>query len=116
MSFEWLKEHYIDHELSGKQIATLAGVGHSTIEYWLKRHQIPQRSKVALLIARNKARAHLGMDTDTLARIKQLHEQGLTQPQIAEHLGVTRKVIRRRFRLLGLQGYCGYHREALRSS
>jgi len=42
---KWLKEHYIDKDMSMSEIAKMTGIPVSTIAHHLKRHKIPIRSK-----------------------------------------------------------------------
>ena len=42
---EWLRQKYVDEELSQKEVANIADVGKGTIKYWLDKHDIEIRSK-----------------------------------------------------------------------
>lgn len=42
---DWLKEQYIDHSKSFRQIADEQGVSGTTIRYWYDKHDLPRREK-----------------------------------------------------------------------
>jgi len=107
---KWLAEKYLVEKLSCAQIANICGASSSTIQRWLGIHGIPARDKRELLRQRNQSNAHLPNNPEILNNVRNMFLQGLTKIEIAEHFGVTPKVIRRLYKLLGLKGYSGNHR------
>lgn len=113
---KWLAEKYLAEKLSCAQIADICGTSSSTIQRWLGVHGIPARDKRELLRQRNQSNARLPDDPKVLNEARNMFLQGLTKIEIAERFGVTPKVIRRLYKLLGLKGYSGNHRDKYSAS
>lgn len=70
---DWLYQQYIENQLSTRDIAKLASVSHKVVNYWLKRCNIPIRSRKDSLKGLWKRKRHpllgrLGKDSPSFGR------------------------------------------------
>ena len=84
---EWLREQYLDKGKSPRQIAEEYGYGSTTIDTWLKKHDIPKRSHGAAVAKAKKPDAPYA-DESWLKEHYIEKEKSISQ--IAEEVGVSR--------------------------
>lgn len=93
----WLREKYIDRELTGGAIAKALGCSHDSVYAALMRHDIPRR-------ARGRRRITSGPKFPELHDKVWLHEQvvtaGKTTAEIAETVGCSRQAVQQALRRL----------------
>ncbi|HZY65078.1 MAG TPA: FAD-dependent thymidylate synthase [Rubrobacteraceae bacterium] len=97
---DWLKEQYIERNLSITEVAGLAGVSTATVKKWLRKHGLRKDSGVRTrwTFAND---GKLYADKDWLE--KQYIVEGLDQASIAQLAGVSQHTIRSWVRKHGLQ-------------
>jgi hypothetical protein len=103
----WLKEQYHTEKKSLYEIAKIAGTDACTVRYWMVKHKIPRRNRLASLSIAMKKRK-LKIPCDELKR--QYWEQGFSLKKIAIKYGVSAGTVLNRMK------ECGIEREKVRGA
>lgn len=98
-----LKRMYLKQGMSAYDLARKFGVGHSTVDHWLKKNKIPRRSSSeghSLAAEKTWNRWKLGEKDDhgkrpSKARLEKMYAKvGMSSYEIAEELGVSQSTVR----------------------
>ncbi len=91
---EFLKNYYINQKLSTGAIAEIIGCNHVTVLNYLKKYNIPRRSKLG-------NRKPISISKEELIKLYQ--NDNITQKEIAEKYGHSRYGIQRWMKIYGIQ-------------
>lgn len=98
----WLKEQYVDKQRSSEQIARNIGCSQQSVLDWLKRHDIKARSNKDLSGKLHSLSVDERIaDPDWLR--EQLFDEGRTQKEVAEELGVSQPSVSIRLKKFGIR-------------
>ena len=100
----WLFDQYVTQNRGAPSVAKELGVSKSTVDRWLRLLDIPTRSRAVVVAARNRASAHLDVTPSLLAHVREWHNSGRTQIELASSLGISRKVVQRLYAVAGVVG------------